>query len=610
MKPVYGLLSAVIALAFFSVSCQRASDEQSSKISIQLPGAMLASGLQVGSQATSVPVSEVIDVEKSKDYLQMTPTGFSSGDYPINCYAVLAAGPEPVFKKNFCGKKNSQNIIQRELEFGSYVALVPSGSSIDFELPAGESRQFYVLGLHAASAASCRDLASKPEKYNLSRPYLIGKSEPVSLKGGTESTVTIGLSVPGANDYFDDCVVADDELQFPLAERIVIEQNTFPFSQLRKHASAGYYCEPIEVALKNFSLSLDSVVGNPATVFSETTARLQMSLTPPQNFVNVLSYDTASDCYADTNVKDGFSFLRNDTKKVRWIKIDVAAVTGDRSYRSVFDNGSLTSTSSSFRVTMDISSPYFDYQLPRKVRPDKCYEIKTHFRNLNGEPAAIAASADVTLSTVPAGSASFYFTGNECETNTNPISASITIPTGTNTATYFMRTNSVSQEYLFRAVDNTNNIKTLVGDAKVRYPFAATSLVKNTTSITSLRFKGKTYAPNLDSCQELTVYLVNDEGTSLHTGAAGGTLKLLTDASAMANTLLYSDSSCSNPVNSGNPNVSVTSGKYAVSLYMKVSASTTAFGPRHMQFSFSESASQPAALGRFDYYVTKASFIP
>lgn len=608
MKPhVCGQGIIIIALITFLFSCQRASDESSSKISIQLPGAMLASGLNVGSQATSsAVVSEVVDVEKNTDYLQMIPTGFNSGDYPINCYAVLAAGPEPVFKKNFCGKRDAKNIIQRDLEFGAYVALAPAGTAIDFELPSGDARQFYVLGIHAVSASSCRELAGKPEKYNLTRPFLLGKSEPVSLKGGTETTVTVGLSMPGANDYFDDCVVTDDEIQFPLAERVVIEQSSFPFGRLRKPASVGYYCEPIEVALKNFSVSLDGLVGSPATVAVETTARLQINTATPENFIDVLSYDTAANCYSNTNIKNGFSFFRNDTKKVRWIKIDGADATANaRSYRSVFDNGSLTSTGSPFLVTTDVGLSYFDIHMPRKVRPDKCYEIRTDYRNLNGQLTAIAASGDVTLATDPAGSATFFNNSSDCLAGTNQISTSITVGTGQNTATYYMRTNTSSQDYRLSVSDSTNNIKSILGQPKIRYPYTGSALIKNIHNISSLRFKGKNYVENSDTCQELIVYFVNDEGTSLHTGVAGGVLKLLAAASAMGDTTLYSDSSCTSALNSSSPNVSVASGQYAISLYMKVSALATNFSPRHIQFSFSESNSS-SVTGRYDYYVTKA----
>jgi hypothetical protein len=565
----------ITALAVFLFSCERAVQE-SSKVSIQLPVSS-SKAVTFSGPATTGPVAPS-DEEKPDEFLSLQPTEYA-GEYPINCYAVVVGAEATSFKKNYCGQKDASTAVSHDLEFGPIVGLIPEGGVISFDLDIGKARQFYVLGFHAINAQSCRDLAQQPEKYNLSKPYLIGKSGPVDLVGGDQNVVIKLGSVSGSSS-FDDCVITeiDSDLKYPVADSIKVVKNSFPYSVLRVPPPTGYDCEPLSIFLKQN--------GGRATVGGVTNASIAYSPTA-SGFTSIVSYDSNADCINGTNGSNNFLFFKNQTDKVRWVQTLSSWSTAyfQAKVGNLIDQLATT-------VYSSLSQQIVDTVVPKLVEPGKCYKLASYIKDINGLESSLSATANIN---VTGGTATFFSTLANCIANT-PVITQVIFPTSSKIE-YYVRTNTSSTNFTV-----TLSYGALHDDgARISYP----NSVIDSTTIVGLRFQGQAYVPdNPSQCNRIQVMPIDTNGR-VQASTVGGRIKFSLESSELAGVQLYTDATCSSILPAepalGNP---VTIGSNYIEYYYKATNGT--FGPGHLQFLYSNG--NGTVTGRFNFEIIDKNY--
>ncbi|MEI7972783.1 MAG: hypothetical protein WCH11_00280 [Bdellovibrio sp.] len=155
--------------------CTR-SEEASTQVSIQTP-----ISLTVGESTRKIQMS---GNENSPPW-----SGSINSRTEINCYLLFVGGPTATLRGNFCNARNSTN---RVAEFGPLVGGIPAGQRLEINIPSGNGRVFYLLGMKA-NQGSCKNfMPDGPDSQQLSYPRLLSKVT-VNLQGATQ---TVAMSVP------------------------------------------------------------------------------------------------------------------------------------------------------------------------------------------------------------------------------------------------------------------------------------------------------------------------------------------------------------------------------------------------------------------------------
>ncbi len=247
-----------ILVGLFFVSCTRSVDTDTAKVVIQLPQFTLASLKSEALKSKVTAMNETIDVEdRSEDaFSDITPTGYTNnaGDVPINCYLVGIGGPEAFLNVNFAGLKNTQGILIPSVQFGPFVGIKPAGASIELSVAPGDNRTVFVFGFHSVDISLCQDIQTageKTSKSNFSKPYLIGKSDPLKFVGGQEITVSVNLQTIANSTKLDDFYFPSfgDKISRPPATHIAVENNSFPQNIIRTNNT--FTCEPLDIVLRS-----------------------------------------------------------------------------------------------------------------------------------------------------------------------------------------------------------------------------------------------------------------------------------------------------------------------------------------------------------------------
>lgn len=186
-KILFVLISTLISTII--IGCDRlAKENNDARISIHFPTVD-----QSQMNPSPAPISTL-------DFSTIEPTGFS-GLYPINCFAVMASGPDSPMRINSCGRKDST--IPR-FPVGILAGAIPAGQSIALDVPSGVDRVLKVIGFHAITLAACGNLKDSPNNSGLSKPYVLGEVGALKLDPGTSIEVPVPLSF-NASKWFDDC---------------------------------------------------------------------------------------------------------------------------------------------------------------------------------------------------------------------------------------------------------------------------------------------------------------------------------------------------------------------------------------------------------------------
>lgn len=382
-------LFVVLGLVTLIFSCTRKVNDNQSAITVQLPAI---------AQSTSVLSQEKINVLSNDDldesevdddtFSTVMPTGFVAGAnlYPINCYIVAVAGPDSKLKQNYCGKKSASGEVLKTYEFGPFMGLKPAGENIEMLVDAGDSRKIVVFGLHAINSADCRDLISgKPPKSSLSKPHFLGESSLMKFEPGKSITVPVNLANPVATNQVDDCEfpALDNRQTLPLANFIGVENQSFPRDFFRKPVSAGQFCEPLDIRLKN-----GGQYGQPAILSSPQNATVKLNGTAIETFTDYNTCTGASSGDFTVPIAVGEAF-----KRVWFRTVSSTPASADM---TVETTGLETSTKS-FLVNMSL--PYkFDLIFPGKIVANECYKAVVNYRKIDGSYFAETSSFDFTMS--------------------------------------------------------------------------------------------------------------------------------------------------------------------------------------------------------------------
>jgi hypothetical protein len=585
MKNIFFLL----IISGFFISCTRAVDTENSKVVIQLPELTGASFMseQVNSKV-SILSDEGGDGSNTQDEFSSTvPTGYTStsaNDVPINCYLVGIGGPEQFLNVNFAGVKNAAGVLQPNVQFGPYVGIRPAGSSIELIVSPGENRVVFVFGFNALDVNECRDIQSsteKPTKSHFSKPYLIGKSEPIKFLAGQELTVPINL-LPIANaTKMDDFHFPSfgDKISLPPATMALIENNSFPQNTLRK--KSGTACEPLDITLRASQTSGPGVLPFPvqASVISQDFSVPRLSSTPViyENFAKCASNDPTE----SVTIPAGQFFKRV------WTKISSTDVTSsDLSVAIVVPSGSSNMQSPTRFFTTRYEDEYkFEIVAPRAALKNVCTPIKVNYRKLYGEFPTSSAAISFDITTYVSGVAGsfptqFFNTPAECNSGSSP-QTTFGMTYGISSKVLYMRLSSDNDPFFNIQVVQSAGSSILPANTGVQinkeiatFPFVA-----------ELRFDFKNYLkPNI--CIPLNLQLIDQKRNLIitpNTVISSREIEIDSADSTMAEISVHkNDPSCTGG-SQVNSSTSLFNGSVYYPFYLFVSG-TANIGPRSISF--------------------------
>lgn len=214
--------------------CDRLKIDEPAKIQIQLPAAGTHSKVAASSVNGVRPVPNGMDASPSVTT-------------PINCYIVGVGGDEPEMSRNTCVRDDGT----AKFTLGQWSGGIPAGGTISLDVTSGKNRKFYVIGLHAVGN-NCADFkAGFPEDDVLSKPYIVGKLEGVTLNPGETKDLPIQVAFD-SNSWFDDCVGPD----FPVKNdngggpstvvptKIKLSKDYFPHNIFQENS-----CQSVDISL-------------------------------------------------------------------------------------------------------------------------------------------------------------------------------------------------------------------------------------------------------------------------------------------------------------------------------------------------------------------------
>lgn len=567
----------LVALGLVSLifSCTRKVNDNQSAITIQLPA--IANSTSVLSQEKINILSDDGLTESDADedtFSTIVPTGYVGGTnlYPINCYLVAVAGSDSRLKQNYCGKAQANGDILKTYEFGSFLGLKSTGENIEMLVDAGDNRKILVFGLHAINSADCADLISgKPPKSSLSKPHFLGESSLMKFEPGKSITVPVNLTNPVAANQVDDCVfpALNNRQILPIANYIGIENQSFPKDFFRKPVSAGKFCEPLDIRLKN-----GGQYGQPAILSSPQAATIKLNGTAIETFSDYNTCTGASSGDLSVALASGETF-----KRVWFQTISATPASADMTVES----SGLETAAKSFLVNM--TNPYkFDLIFPSKIVPGQCYKARVDYRKIDGSYFAETSSFDFSLTSNSGPStpavASFY-SDSSCST---PVS------------TYTMPASQYLKEIFF-SVPAANasgiqsfgvNVQQVTTPFPVNYEFTGVSIATEaaTTSFAAqMRFNFKNYFKT-GICIPLNLEFIDQKGNSMNHPAIGN-INIDAGQSLLTNVNIYANAQgdCSSGDITSSKTTPVRISLQPTKLAIKV-ISTAVYGERNLVINF------------------------
>lgn len=441
--------SIVVGFAVFTLlsACQRATDN-TTRMTIALPYSSPALSLNQGlspltnnsgstasissSGATTNPIaiSEEDDVDR---YLQATPSFSATGFRPVNCYMVAIGGPEVAMRLNRCIYKGSLNSAKKRASFGTYIGLKPSGTSLSLDVPSGDSRDIQIYAYHSTTPNGCLDLALNPIKANLTHPYLVGRTAPMTFEPGKEITVNVNMEEPSDDNEISECLFATNGDLTAVATTAAIRTDRFPYATLTKNG-VGRQCDYIDVDL--ISNTKKMTLGILPVAF---TGNIVDGNNGDQKAQVYNSYDACKGI-APSTPPDEFTIAAGDSTARVWIPVPSL---GSSPKLRVVDTGKtgLAEIEETFQVITSNTELLFDMPVPNKLAPDICYNFRASYRHAYGMPLSLSGnstSSTVTLTgdNGDAGNRGSFYNGVDC--NGGPTtSISLSSTSATSVTQYF-----------------------------------------------------------------------------------------------------------------------------------------------------------------------------
>lgn len=563
-----------ILVGLFFVSCTRSVDTDTAKVVIQLPQFTLASLKSEALKSKVTAMNETIDVEdRSEDaFSDITPTGYTNnaGDVPINCYLVGIGGPEAFLNVNFAGLKNTQGILIPSVQFGPFVGIKPAGASIELSVAPGDNRTVFVFGFHSVDISLCQDIQTageKTSKSNFSKPYLIGKSDPLKFVGGQEITVSVNLQTIANSTKLDDFYFPSfgDKISRPPATHIAVENNSFPQNIIRTNNT--FTCEPLDIVLRSGENSGAGILPYPVQASIIKNSSVSTIYTDYLRCLNNSADTTVAIPSGQSSVRVWARALSSDPSSA-----DLSvAVTG------LPTGSSLQSLTRSFQLFDEYQ---FKYEIiaPKATVKDKCVPVKVNYRKLFGYfPTGSLQYFNIEAGingTSMAGLASFYENESYCDAGTPVVSGSSSILSGDSSRVLFMKVHSDQYSDIGLQVIHNSGASTLPDYTNVRINKESALL----PVISDIRFKYKNYFKT-GLCIPLEMSFYDQKGNYIPGPQVNSsrTIQIDFSDSNMSGVLLYRNSpDCSNTAITGSAVNVVTTNIYD-QFYI---ISNTGYGPR------------------------------
>lgn len=377
----YFMRLVLASASVFLFACSRANEE-TSKLSIQLPSAASSSSSKkietLGGTATV-----------GTEWAGTIPNDVNS----FNCYAVAITGPEPILNRNRCGKKiaaGSEDFTS-DLYFGPIVGIQPAGTELNIDVMSGEGRQVILMGFVSANPTTdCMQYNSESlDKSKLSKPYIIGRSDKLSLKPGVDVSVPVKMTYD-SNQFIEKC--EGPEFTKPtsstnIATQVSLEKDTFP-----KGATLENACNPLTVSLRDPSYRL-------ASATTPTQIGIKLSNVQTTNDP-LMTYETYTNCLALSGGSTSFAIPVGSTQAKRWFKTDLVASITSNSFD--LDLSATTLKLENFNSTHNLKNGVTtDVKLlitgPQLVVAGQCYKYDLSYRKfdktyLSGDSRTVAFS--------------------------------------------------------------------------------------------------------------------------------------------------------------------------------------------------------------------------
>lgn len=291
-------------------SCGRPSDDMG-RVSIYFPETYYTNNSS--QQNSSNYVSNILNIANANtqsitsvsDWAPIVPTGYQVGRYDTNCLLVVATGPQldshACFKTSVVTGKATNVLFFGEMSEPTGVG----GEKASLEVLAGSNRVFILLGMHAVSYSDCKKMTDPTfDRSKLSKPYIIGKSESVSVESGRDNRFSITVTPINTDNYIDYCESTEEsQIETPPVVRTVGGFEVSVDNTITGPVAHHGQCVPVSVKLKDSTglhvisspyttpLSLSTSTGNLPTMYKSGTGCI--SETPSE----VLASFTTTDLY-------------------------------------------------------------------------------------------------------------------------------------------------------------------------------------------------------------------------------------------------------------------------------------------------------------------------
>jgi hypothetical protein len=455
----------------FLFSCTRAVDNEKTSITITIPNTKAAKSAKLFVQ--NLTGLNLLPYSGGEASILATGTFAPEpadpvDEYPDSCYMIAVSYPEPAANRNFCGINELTGVTitapAPAPPIADDVSITPTYyfsqnfkglfdpnrySTVELtDIVVGPNRTFVVVAVPTSDVSTCVDLLTQPmEKGLMLKPRIIGKiSQDIQVSG---NEVNIKIDQTNPTDSFDDCIITDTRLNFPNANKMVIDQEAFPFNFIRGYSGTnGFICQPLIVGARSTASSRE-VPGainfdSPTSIFKKYNSG---------DFTLATTYNTHQHCIADTAGTGGttsFTFPRNQPSKKRWVKISSSETTGTFQFRPYTNSPEITTfdVATFTAVPSSIGTPKYvlDHQIPRVLQLDTCYRASTTVRNVRGGNTGSPGTI-LTLSNRGTAGLKFYTSDVDCANESNV--ASIDLPASSRGVEYWVKAPSTA----FRASD-------------------------------------------------------------------------------------------------------------------------------------------------------------
>lgn len=355
-------------MGFALTACNRLAQEEPAKLILQTPSQTLSSKLTAQSNGS---ISE--------------PTSLAD----INCYGITISGPSAEMSRNSCGRRDDAS--SAPFKVGKWVMMVPAGSELSIDVPAGKDREIRLIGMKA-EPGHCMNLGLPAAvDGNFSEPYVLGTVSGLEMKAGATMEVSIPMAFD-ANKGFNNCVGPDF--------------TTGVFDPNRSDNRGDGNVTPTQIALSYYMFPSWRFLENTCTWIHARLADAQMregklpnavTASVRMNGVSTNIYSSPIDCENGTNGSATFSIPANEFSRGFYIKTPTSASAPTVNVALSGISSGLTATSLS-RPNGPKSGVSVKVEASDRVLPDICYPGKATPWNIQMGSSYYSTGHVITLS--------------------------------------------------------------------------------------------------------------------------------------------------------------------------------------------------------------------